>query len=129
MITGDALFAQEMLCHKICQCKGNYVFKAKKNKKRIVDDIDQNLYLNRNTTLDKFETITKEHGRIEHRVRDSIFKEDVANIASRRSQQNCAALRKFSIFLLSKITSSITNAIRLVTSKISLAFKMMAIRT
>lgn len=40
VITGDALFAQESLCADIVGNGGNYLFKVKKNKRRIIDDID-----------------------------------------------------------------------------------------
>lgn len=51
VITRDALFAQEVLCSKITKASGNYVFKVKKNKQRIVYDIEQSLCLYRNKNV------------------------------------------------------------------------------
>jgi predicted transposase YbfD/YdcC len=41
VVTGDAMFAQKSLCTQITKSKGDYLFKVKQNKKRIVDDINQ----------------------------------------------------------------------------------------
>lgn len=74
VITGDALFAQEELCSAIVWNGGNYLFKVKKNKKRIIDDIEQlfNLHNNRKIHINKFEFVKKAHGRIEHRKIETI---------------------------------------------------------
>ena len=74
IITGDAMFAQEVLCSKITNASGDYLFKVKRNKKRIIDDIEQefNLCQNQNIPISRFETIKKGHGRIDHRTIESI---------------------------------------------------------
>ena len=70
VITGDALFAQETLCASIVKNGGNYLFKVKKNKIRIINDIEQlfNLHNNRNIPIERFEFTKKAHGRIDHRI-------------------------------------------------------------
>ncbi len=69
VITGDALYAQEVLCHKIVEAKGNYVFKVKRNQKRIIEDINQgfNLAKATNAAIDSYEYATKGHGRVDWR--------------------------------------------------------------
>jgi predicted transposase YbfD/YdcC len=70
IVTGDAMFAQESLSEKIVKSKGNYLFKVKKNQKRIVDDIDQEFYYNQQKKLAKstFDAAPiKAHGRIDSR--------------------------------------------------------------
>ena len=68
------MFAQEVLCSKITNASGDYLFKVKRNKKRIIDDIEQefNLCQNQNIPISRFETIKKGHGRIDHRTIESI---------------------------------------------------------
>lgn len=74
IITGDAMFAQEVLCSKITNALGDYLFKVKRNKKRIIVDVEQEftLYQNQNIPIEKFETTQKAHGRIDHRTTQSI---------------------------------------------------------
>jgi len=69
IVTADALYAQEVLCHKIVQAGGDYVFKVKRNKKRIIADIEEglNFSYNRNLSVGTYEYTTKGHGRIDHR--------------------------------------------------------------
>lgn len=70
IVTGDAMFAQESLCKQITESKGNYLFKVKQNKKRILDDINQEFYLRKSKHLPilSFEgEISKAHGRIDQR--------------------------------------------------------------
>lgn len=70
IITGDAMFAQESLCTQITKSKGDFLFKVKRNKKRIVDDIDQEFhyYKNKHLPILSFETeASKAHGRIDLR--------------------------------------------------------------
>ncbi len=201
VITGDAMFAQESLCTQITEAKGSYLFKVKKNKKRIVNDIDQAFYYHKGQNLPilSFEAeATKGHGRIDlrwievieirdkyfgglgtikqiaritrkvfntktreekselhyimtsltskcaspedllkfttnhwqienklHRTRDTIFMEDTSNIISHESQQNNAAMRNLAIFLLNKISTSISHAIEKVTSNIAIALSLL----
>ncbi|HJK86379.1 MAG TPA: ISAs1 family transposase, partial [Candidatus Megaira endosymbiont of Nemacystus decipiens] len=70
VITGDALFSQEELCSTIVKNQGHYLFKVKRNKKRIIQDIEQifNLHNNKKIPITKFESIKKAHGRIDHRI-------------------------------------------------------------
>ncbi len=70
VITGDALFAQEELCSTIVKNQGHYLFKVKKNKKRIIRDIEQlfGLHNTQKIPITKFESTKKAHGRIDHRV-------------------------------------------------------------
>lgn len=74
IITGDAMFAQEVLCSKIINASGDNLFKVKRNKKRIVGDIEQEftLFKNKNIPIEKYETTQKAHGRIDHRTIESI---------------------------------------------------------
>jgi len=70
IVTGDAMFAQESLCTQITNAEGNYLFKVKRNKKRIIDDIDQEFhyYKNKNLPIFSFEAqAAKAHGRIDQR--------------------------------------------------------------
>lgn len=68
IVTGDAMFAQESLCTQITEAKGDYLFKVKQNKKRIVNDINQEFYYNKTKDLPilsfKAEA-SKAHGRID----------------------------------------------------------------
>lgn len=67
-----------------------------------------------------------EHWGIEnhlHRVKDNIFKEDMSNIASQKSQLNNSILRAVAIFLMKKINSSITSAINKIHANINHAIK------
>lgn len=82
IVTGDAMFAQESLCTQITESNGDFLFKVKKNKKRIVNDIDQEFhyYKNKNLPILSFESEpSKAHGRIDQRhvevieVRDKYF--------------------------------------------------------
>jgi predicted transposase YbfD/YdcC len=82
IVTGDAMFAQESLCTQITESEGDFLFKVKRNKKRIVDDIDQEFhyYKNKNLPILSFEAgASKAHGRIDLRrvevieVRDKYF--------------------------------------------------------
>ena len=79
VITGDALFAQDSLCTQIVNSSGDYVFKVKRNKKRIVNDIDQKFTYHQNKKL-PVATYTSEtskaHGRIESRSIEAIGVED-----------------------------------------------------
>ena len=201
IVTGDAMFAQDALCTQIVESKGDYLFKVKKNKKRIVNDIDQEFYYHKTKNLPilSFESeASKAHGRIDlrrievievsdkyfggldtikqiaritrtyytmktkvekselhyimtslsaekaspkdllklsvnhwlienklHRTRDTTFQEDICNILSHQSQQNNAAMRNLAIFLLNKISSSISRAIEAVTYNIGLAFSLL----
>ena len=74
VITGDALYAQEVLSNKIVSRSGDYVFKVKRNKKKIIDDIKQGFehYSNNNLEIDSYEYTVKGHGRIESRKIDAI---------------------------------------------------------
>lgn len=69
VVTADALYAQEVLCHKIVAAKGDYVLKVKRNKKRIIADIEEglNLAYNGQIAVSNYEYTTKGHGRIDHR--------------------------------------------------------------
>ena len=70
VVTGDAMFAQNSLCTQITKSSGNYLFKVKRNKKRIINDIDQefHLYKNRNLPIRSFnDQVSKAHGRIDER--------------------------------------------------------------
>ena len=70
IVTGDAMFAQSTLCTQITKAEGDYLFKVKKNKKRIVNDIDQTFYYNKsqNLPISSFEAeASKAHGRIDER--------------------------------------------------------------
>ncbi len=70
IVTGDAMFAQESLCTQITESKGDFLFKVKRNKKRIVDDIDQEFhyYKNKQLPILSFESgASKAHGRIDQR--------------------------------------------------------------
>ncbi|MDX1924106.1 MAG: ISAs1 family transposase [Rickettsiaceae bacterium] len=71
VVTGDTMFAQESLCTQITEAGGNYLFKVKKNKRRILNDIAQAFYYHtwKNLPIFSFETsATKGHGRIEFRT-------------------------------------------------------------
>lgn len=74
IITGDAMFAQEVLSSKIKEASGDYVFKVKRNKKRIISDIEQGFALSnrQNIAIEKFEKTNKAHGRIDRRVIESL---------------------------------------------------------
>lgn len=74
IITGDAMFAQEVLCSKITNALGDYLFKVKRNKKRIVVDIEQEFTLcqSQNTLIPKFEITKKTDGRVDYRLIKSI---------------------------------------------------------
>lgn len=74
VVTGDALFAQEVLCATIVNNSGDYLFKVKKNNRRIMNDINQlfNLHNNCNMPINKFESVKKAHGRIDHRQIETI---------------------------------------------------------
>lgn len=70
IVTGDAMFAQASLCTQITQSEGDYLFKVKRNKKRIVNDIDQEFHYNKalNLPILSFESeASKAHGRIDQR--------------------------------------------------------------
>lgn len=201
VITGDALFAQDSLSKQIVGASGDYLFKVKKNKKRIINDIDQEFYYYKNKGLpiaSYASGASKAHGRVEsrhievievqdrhfggwdnikqiarltrnyfttktgiekteihyvissldaqralpgdllrlsvnhwaiennlHRVRDTHFKEDICNIICHKSQQINAAMRNLAIFLLSKIHSSVAQAIDSVWRNIQLAFSLL----
>lgn len=74
VVTGDAMFAQEMLCHKIVSNAGDYVFKVKGNKKRIIEDINQGFIANQNNgVIKRYEAPPqKAHGRIETRIIEAL---------------------------------------------------------
>ena len=74
VITGDALYAQEVLSNKIVSRSGDYVFKVKRNKKKIIDDIKQGFehYSQNNLEIDSYEYTVKGHGRIESRKIEAI---------------------------------------------------------
>ena len=69
VVTADALYVQEVLCNKIVQAGGDYVFKVKRNRKKILGDIEEgfNLSYNRNLPVRTYEYTKKGHGRIDHR--------------------------------------------------------------
>src|SRR5690606_28137304 len=82
VVTGDAMFAQSALCAQITESQGDYLFKVKKNKKRIVNDIDQTFHFYKTQALPilSFEgAASKAHGRIDERsievieVKDKYF--------------------------------------------------------
>lgn len=206
VITGDALFAQEVLSSVITELGGDFLFKVKGNQKRILDDIKQELHYRetQGVSIETSETVSKGHGRVDrryieaievtgkyfggwgsnsikraakitresyntktkrtkkeshfiissltnkqasakdlldiavkhwaiennlHRVRDTTYSEDVCTMACNKSQQICAAMRNFAIFLLRKIDTSITKAIRAVMYKKYLFFKLINFRT
>lgn len=64
------MFSQEELCSTIVKNQGHYLFKVKRNKKRIIQDIERifNLHNNQKIPITKFESIKKAHGRIDHRI-------------------------------------------------------------
>lgn len=66
VITGDVLYAQEVLSNKIVSRSGDYVFKVKRNKKKIIDDIKQGFehYSQNNLEIDSYEYTVKGHGRM-----------------------------------------------------------------
>jgi len=74
VITGDALYAQEVLSNKIVSRSGDYVFKVKRNKKKIIDDIKQGFehYSQNNLEIDSYEYTVKGHGRIDSRKIEAI---------------------------------------------------------
>ena len=70
VVTGDAMFVQESLCTQITKSEGNYLFKVKQNKKRIINDINQefHFYQTQNLPILSFEAeVSKAHGRIDER--------------------------------------------------------------
>lgn len=58
VITGDALYTQEVLSSKIVNRFGDYVFKEKHNKKKIFEDIKQGFehYSQNNLEIDSYES-------------------------------------------------------------------------
>lgn len=75
VITGDAMFPQEMLCHQIVSSSNDYVFKVKGNKKRIIQDINEGFASCKDSNLDIaiYESPTsKAHGRIESRMIEAL---------------------------------------------------------
>lgn len=204
VITGDALFVCSKLCSRIVSKSGDYLFKVKQNRKRILSDIIQRIQYHRNKDLPikSFESeVNKAHGRIEsrsievvevggenfggmttikqaavitrkycnikdmqnkeettyiitsiagdkaspkellelnlkhwqienksHRTRDVHFKEDTSNIICHKLHQINAAMRNMAIFLLSKIDSSIREAIDKCIQQTSRAISMLFLR-
>jgi|GEM_PF-2439474 len=75
VITGDAMFAQEMLCHQIVSSSNDYIFKVKGNKKRIIGDIHEGFASCKDKNLDiaMYESpVQKAHGRIESRIIEAL---------------------------------------------------------
>jgi predicted transposase YbfD/YdcC len=116
VITGDALYAQEVLCHKIVEAKGNYVFKVKRNKKRIIDDIDQgfNLAQAANVPIDSYEYSSKGHGRVDWRKIETISSnrryfgglgtiKQVARISKKSFNQKTGRQRQETQYLISSL--------------------------
>ena len=69
VVTADALYAQEVLCNKIVSAKGDYVLKVKRNKKKIIADIEEglNLAYAGQIPVNNYEYTEKGHGRIDVR--------------------------------------------------------------
>jgi predicted transposase YbfD/YdcC len=75
VVTGDAMFAQGSLCSQITKSEGDYLFKVKQNKKRIVNDINQEFYFykTQNLPISSFKAqASKGHGRIDERHIEAI---------------------------------------------------------
>jgi len=68
-ITADAMHCQKDTCEKIIKNGGNYVFGLKENQKTFYDDVE--LFINdeiNSSSIETFETIEKNGGRIEKRI-------------------------------------------------------------
>jgi predicted transposase YbfD/YdcC len=68
-ITADAMHCQKETCQRIVAADGHYVFGLKENQKTLFNDVA--LFIGddvNSTSIEKFQTIEKGHGRIEKRI-------------------------------------------------------------